>query len=339
MVGEDKKRKVAILGWYGHKNFGDEIMLKGLHNLFHDWKIVPMSNTNTATVSAINFKEVNKCDLFVLGSGELINSNRLFIHTPSFCGVKIPRLAHRLMNRTNMFNNISWVHKIKIPKVVLGCGVNVEAVSDLKKEVVSELEQFDYIGLRDQASVELLKSKVTLKNKVHLFYDLAFALRCNPTCIIQECKKMAVVIPTDRFTFSDRGVRQNQIALKSIGWLKQKLVGFDKTVFLPFGQEDNDDYTTCQYLSKATKNSEVVSPENICFQTVIDYLASCEMVFSYRLHGLILSFILGKRYEFYRYHWKLSRVHETIKKLAPDEIMEHQQQEFKSMLRTVNLEG
>ena len=331
MVREDKKRKTAILGWYGHHNIGDETILMGVRNLFQDWKIIPMSSTKTSTVMDVNIKEINKCDLFVLGGGELINSNRVFIHTPYFCGVRIPCLAHKFMNRTKI-NNISWVHKIKIPKVILGCGVNVETVSELKKEVVSELEQFNYIGLRDQASVALLRSISTLKNKVHLFYDLALSLSCNPTIRPQNYKKTAVVIPTDRFTFSDKGVKQNQVALKSRDWLKQKLVGFDKTVFLPFGREDNNDYVTCQSLSECAKNSEIISPENLNFQTIIDYIANSEMVFTYRLHGMILSFILGKRFEYYPYHWKLKRVYETIKALSPDEIRHKQQKEFERML-------
>jgi len=331
MVRETKRRKVAVLGYFFHNNFGDELILDGLRQLFMDWQVIPMNE------KSFNINVVNKCDLFVLGGGELIHGDRLFMNTPSFFGFKIPRLAHRLMNRTNI-NNISWVHNIKVPKVILGCGVNVENVSELKKEVVSELEQFDYIGLRDQTSVELLKSISTLKNRVHLFYDLAFSLNYNPTNRTKSNEKIAVVIPTDRFTFSDKGVQQNQIANKSRDWLQQKLVGFDKTIFIPFGQEDNDDYATCQSLANGVTNSEVVSPENLSFQTIIDYIVSSETVFPYRLHGLILSFILEKRYEFYLYHRKLSKVHETIKKMVPDEVRCNQQKEFKSMLHTVYVE-
>ena len=329
MVRGTKKGTVAVLGYFFHNNFGDELILDGLRQLFIDWQVIPMNERT------FNINIVNKCDLFVLGGGELIHADRLFMNTPSFLGFKIPRLAHRLMNRTNIFNNISWVHKIKIPKVILGCGVNVENVSELKKEVVSELEQFDYIGLRDQASVDLLSSISTLKNKVHLFYDLAFSLNCNSANRTQNYEKTAVVIPTDRFTFSDKGVRQNQIAAKSRDWLHQELVVFDETLFLPFGQEDNDDYATCQSLSDCATNSEIISPENLNFQTIIDYIANSDMVFPYRLHGLILSFMIGKKYEFYPYHWKLSRVHETIKNLSPDEIRHAQQKEFETMLQTV----
>lgn len=336
MVREDKKRKVAILGWYGHQNFGDELMLKGLSRLFRGWEIVSMSNTDTETVAAVNFEEVNKCDLFVLGGGELIETNRLFIHTPSFCGVRIPRLVHRVMNRTNIFNNISWVHKIRIPKVILGCGVNVAHASELKKEVIAELEQFDYIGLRDQTSVEILKTISTLKNKVHLFYDASFSAVCKKNSSTYHAEKTAVVIPTDRFTYSDRGVQQTHMAFQSKKRLKERLKPYDKAMFLPFGQEDNDDYVTCQLLAECAENSEIISPAKLNFQTVIDYLESSEVVFSYRLHGLILSFILGKRFEYCPYHWKLNRVYETIKDLTPNEIRYKQQKQFELMLRTVN---
>lgn len=327
--------KVAVLGWYGHYNMGDELILEGLKSLFSGWKVLPMSSMKTLNFPSVDIKEINKCDLFVLGGGELIHTNRIFINTPSFSGIRIPSVAHKIMNRIKLFNNVSWVNKIKIPKVILGCGVNANNHASLDQRVISELEHFDYIGLRDKESVNLLNKIPSLSDKVSLFYDLAFSSKYDIPLRTENSKKIAVVIPTDRFTKFDKGVLQNHIAAESKGWLQKKLTGFDKTIFLPFGREDNDDFVTCKSLANYTKNYEIVNPEQLTIQKVLDCITNCDMVFPYRLHGLILSFILGKKYEYYPYHRKLNKVYETIKELSPTEIKFRQKKAFKKMLHSI----
>ena len=325
MVRETKKGTVAILGWSEHQNFGDTLILKGLQNLFCGWNVIPMNDRT------IDFNVVNKCDLFVLGGGELINTNSLFIHTPSVCGVHIPLFVHRLINRAKIFNNISWVHRIKVPKVILGCGVNAENIDEINPLVLKELEQFDYIGLRDKVSVEMSESIPSLESKVNLFYDASFAVECKPSSNF-HLKNTAIVIPTDRHVHGDRGIKQTNMELQSKQWLKRRIEPFDKAIFLPFGQEDNNDYATCRYLSDCHKNSKIILPQYCSFEYVANLISSCSMVFPYRLHGMILAFMLGKKHEFYPYHWKLDRVFDTIKCQSINNIKLRQQIEFKNML-------
>jgi len=330
MVRGNKKRKCAILGWAGHHNFGDFLVLRGLQNLFRDWNIISMNDRT------IDFDVVNDCDLFVLGGGELINTNSLFINTPSVCGVHVPLFVHRIMNRAKVFNNISWVHKIKVPKVILGCGVNAENIDAIDRRVIGELEQFMYIGLRDNTSVEMLKSISSLADKVHLFYDTSFAVACKPFSNLR-LENTAVVIPTDRQVYGDRGIKQINMVDESKCWLKKKLEPFSSVVFLPFGQEDNDDYATCKRLLSCSEHSRIISPECLTLRFVTNLIANCDMIFSYRLHGLILAFMFDKKYEFYPYHWKLDRVSDTIKGRSIDNIKFEQQTEFKNMLLEVGM--
>jgi exopolysaccharide biosynthesis predicted pyruvyltransferase EpsI len=83
------KRTVAILGWYGHHNFGDELVQEGMRQLFKDWNITFLSDTKNI-YSQFNADIVNKHDLFVLGGGELINSDRLFFGSNWIRKVKVP---------------------------------------------------------------------------------------------------------------------------------------------------------------------------------------------------------------------------------------------------------
>jgi polysaccharide pyruvyl transferase WcaK-like protein len=176
---EGGKLKVAVLGWYGHGNFGDELILEGLRILFRDWQIRVYSSDDTGAYPMIEFDAVNKCDLFVLGGGELIGSKHLWMPAP--CRFKPHTKLYRLYCHTP-FSRRSWINRINIPKVILGCGVDAEK-AELEANVIRDLEQFDYIGLRDNAAVSILRSFPQLESKTHLFYDLAFAINGEPSII------------------------------------------------------------------------------------------------------------------------------------------------------------
>lgn len=314
-------KKVCILGWYGYKNFGDELMLKGLHALFHDWKVTVMNGAG----GTLDFDSINECDLFVLGGGELIHGHRLFMASPS--RFKFPSLAYRAYARTR-FGKRPWVHKIRIPRIILGCGVNVEEPQQIAAHVVKDLQQFDYIGLRDKTAVDILNQIPGLREKIGLFYDLTFALDVETSGAVKHRTGLAVVIPTDRFTTSDKGVLVTNISVNSQDWLKEKLQDYKETVFLAFGELDNDDHETCKSLSSVASNASVLRASNLSMKQIFDLLSECDIVFPYRLHGLILSFILGKRYDFYTYHRKLGRVHDTIKDSSPETIRRSQYTSF-----------
>jgi polysaccharide pyruvyl transferase WcaK-like protein len=302
-----KSVKVAVLGWYGHRNFGDELLLEGLKQLFSGWEILVFSDNQKSSFPMIDFNAVNNCDLFVLGGGELINTDRLFIHSP-------------------------WVHNIKIPKIILGCGVNAEKAKQLKKDVLKDLEQFSYIGLRDGTAESILKSIPKLKDKTHLFYDLVFSVDTNGFSW-RNSTNAAVVIPTDRHTNrSDKGIREYNLAKKTQKWLIKKLATYEKAVFLPFGQEDNNDYETSLKLSRCIKKSEILQPNMLTPSKVYRLISESAIVLPYRLHGLVLAYLLGAKYEFYPYHWKLNRVNETITQLPPSIIRQKQKECFKEAL-------
>jgi polysaccharide pyruvyl transferase WcaK-like protein len=237
--------------------------------------------------------------------------------------LKIPPSFYRLYAHTP-FAHKSWVSRIKIPKIILGCGVNAKGPSELRTNVIKDLEQFDFIGLRDNVAVSILKSFPQLKSKVHLFYDLGFAIDTNGLSW-KHSKNRAVVIPTDRFTRSDRGVTECEVAIKSREWLKEKLKPYEKTVFLAFGEQDNNDLETCETLAfYCTNKSEIIKASQHSLEEILNLIGDSQITLPYRLHGLILSFLTGTRYEFYPYHWKLQRVHDTIKGLDLEEIKQKQ---------------
>jgi polysaccharide pyruvyl transferase WcaK-like protein len=279
------------------------LILEGLRQLFKDWMVVPMN------AETIDFGIVNNCDLFVLGGGELIGATHLF-------------------GQNTYPWSLHWVNKVKVPKVILGCGVNAENAGQIKQSVIRDLERFDFIGLRDEVSVKMLRSFPKLAAKVDLFYDCALAVDTEGF-VWRPCEDLAVVVPTDRFSAKhDRGIREFNVLAKSWNWLTEKLALYGKAVFVPFGKEDNDDFQTCRSLSFCAKNSVVLERDAVTLRRVLELFSVCRMVFPYRLHGLVLAYLVGASYEFYPYHWKLQRMHDTLAGCRPEEIREQQRASF-----------
>ena len=180
-------KTVAILNFAGHGNFGDELILEGVRTLFHDWQVSVYTSDFTSAYPFMDFEEVNKCDLFILGGGELISPDHLFLPSRSLFRFNYRSDIYRLYSHTP-WAFPRWVHRVKIPKIILGCGINGNYV---KPNVVHELEQFSYIGLRDNQAIQILKQYPSLADKVHLFYDLAFALNMST----ESCRFLAKVFP------------------------------------------------------------------------------------------------------------------------------------------------
>lgn len=260
-----------------------------------------------ASCPLINFQEVNNTNLFVLGGGELIDAKNLYLTYP-------------------------WAHKIKVPKIVLGCGVNAENPKQIRGCVVRELEQFQYIGVRDLKSLELLQSFHSLKGKVHLFPDLALAIDPTPYAMRVDCD-FAVVVPTDRCSgVQDRGVLTVDAAVKSGLWLRRQLRGFKRVCFVPFGREDNDDFATAKTLVNRVCGGYVLTPDCVGVPSVLGLLSQARLVVAYRLHGLVLGYSVGARCIYFPYHRKLHRMFFTLSKFKPCKLRRVQAKEFENAL-------
>ena len=114
---------VAVLCWAGHQNIGDDLILEGLKQLFKGWKVVVFSNDAKGFYPIINFDQVNKCDLFVLGGGELIMKSCLFSQMPNVFDYKYHSKGLSFLYK-HLYLDKLWLYKIKIPKIILGININ-----------------------------------------------------------------------------------------------------------------------------------------------------------------------------------------------------------------------
>lgn len=303
-------KRVAVLGWFNHGNFGDELILAGVKQLFRDWQVYVVPDY---AFPKLDYKAINNCDLFVLGGGELIH-------------------PHSLYSKTSMWYK-HWIRNVTVPKMVLGCGVNADDATQVNRKVAEDLKEFSYIGLRDSASVKMLKTFPRLKSKVHLTHDLAFSAPVEDA--EPEAKgNIAVVVPTDRATRRfDNGITETNLADHTRKWLTQQLSGYSASMFLPFGVEDNNDEATCKALAGCAVNSFVWRRYQVNLRDVAKLIRQAQVTVAYRLHGLILSFMLGVPYAFYPYHHKLTRTHETLKDYTVDEVRVQQRVRSKEALK------
>lgn len=199
--------------------------------------------------------------------------------------------------------------KLKLLFTVVEVGVNVAKSKDLKKQVIRELEQFSYIGVRDFTAYKLLSCFGSLKNRLDLFYDLAFSLPVTETWRGRGC--YSVVFPTDRTTRRyDCGIQLFNTAKSSVDWLRG-FNCFGRMVFVPFGGDDNNDLETCRVLCQSVGNGDVIFKPSL--SEVLSLLVDAKLAVAYRLHGYVLAKLLGVPCVVYPYHWKLSRVYESTR--------------------------
>lgn len=315
-------KSVAVFGWFGQGNIGDDLLLLGLKELFNGWNVLPMSNDGHGRYPRLNVDKVNECDLFVLAAGEnSVNADTVFKPEPH-----MPHLAYKAYAHTGFWRK-PWLHKIHVPKIALGCGVNVDCREEIGLNVVKDLAEFSYIGLRDSTAFNILNSFGVLQGKLGLFYDLVFALSLN-VYSWRGSKDLAVVVPTDREHLG--------MVEKSRGWLCERLKGYKRCVFLPFGSKDNDDSQTCVSLLSCASKGVVLPHFGLSLMKILRLLCDCQKVFSYRLHGLLLAFLVGAPFEFYPYHRKLQRVYDTVNGVDVEVIRERQKRQFEAALEMVN---
>src|SRR3989304_963994 len=107
-------------------------MFEAIRILAHEYlnatRIIPLNDMPPASEI---IEKADDADLLVLGGGELICRNRLFL------------------------NAESWAERVHVPKIIVGCGVNANF---LESHVWNSLQGFQSLGLRDSASLNFIRS-------------------------------------------------------------------------------------------------------------------------------------------------------------------------------------
>jgi polysaccharide pyruvyl transferase WcaK-like protein len=313
-------RRIAVLGWYGHGNLGDEAMLEGIKFLSERYlscrDFLVMTTTHASDVPVFDASIVNKCDLLILGGGEMISPRHVWLR------------------------HDGWQKAVTVPKIIMGSGVDGTKLSPRVREA---LRDFSYIGLRDNDAHRILSEDQYLAARAHLTLDPTLVLATKYK--LSRCSEpgVAAVIPTERrvwprgdmsmvskarkairrYVAASAYVERRGVFYTSISNSKEALgreLSKDKVCevkLLAFGGDDNDDLETCRELADYLKPSFAVSvlkpstPEE-----ALRVIASCEKVYAYRLHGMFLAFSVGVPFSVYPYHLKLRRNYDTLREFS-----------------------
>ena len=218
----------------------------------------------------------------------------------------------------------SYAGAVGIAQFMPNSFIYAESYNEIKTKVVKDLKSFDSIGLRDFTSCEILKSNNELKDKVYFSGDPSIILSEKYQISWKPKGKRIAIIPTERYKkslYCDSGILFTNIIEKTKNQLRDKIIEEEpeEIICIPFGQDDNNDLKTCKKLENFLGKIKIVDLQSPL--DALKILSECSKVYTYRLHGLLLSYSLGVPCECFYYHRKTKRVEDTLKMISKDKLI------------------
>lgn len=266
--------KISYLGWLGHNNHGDEAMFNALKFYF-----------NRIPNNKFDLIELNKYDYFeylIVGGGTLLSSyNRI----PN----KIIEKARKQDIRYSIIG--TGVDQIDLPTNAdcKDIEISSEGINLLKDNV----ENAEFVFLRDNKSIEILDSLKIDISKCELIGDLSLLLKSkfnhffNCTFIPDK----AIAINVGKSTQCIYGNNEEKLFVDIIK-LCQKITKLGIMIYLfPMWSKD---FFIIQEISKSINSSLVKTiPFYYDYRKCISLLSKMDLVISMKLHGLVFSALVN----------------------------------------------
>ncbi len=272
-----KTTKIAICGYYGHENLGDEMILEAL--LLKIKGGVPRANIQILNTKnpLVNTQKMYKSDLFIFGGGSILQNSTSDASLLYY--LALINLASLLCKRKIMLaNGIGPIIPRKIP-----CKI-------LRHILAHTINRFDYISVRDTISQKFLQNLLP-NRKIHLVPDPALVefQKLNQRLMSQRSPRhenaFFVFCPHANLLKKEK-VDHKTLAksLSSIANFYQstpKIVIFNTKEDLPFAQS----------VTKLLKNAEIITPRTAT--EAAQALWNAKFVISSRYHASLLAISLG----------------------------------------------
>ncbi len=294
--------KIAIHGFYGHGNLGDEAILKALLQEFKkssNIKLVVFSD-NPKQVSMMHgvksvhsrgrrsalrrIWEIKTSDLFILGGGGLLKD-----------------YGNNSSNIESWLRLLQLAEKLKV-KVAL-CAIGVENIRyDSSKTLLKNtLDKTNLITVRDRKSKDILKD-IGVRNEIKVVTDPCVLLANIGTSKIKDISTPPKVIICVRHWF-DKGFyiekpALNENFIRSLSMAADFLVENYKAIidFIPMRTTDYDDdrVVSNQVLSSMKhKNRVNIHSRALEVDEFIEMAEQSSLIIGMRLHSLILGASAG----------------------------------------------
>ncbi len=275
---------VVLSGYYGHKNSGDDALLsaiiKEIKEAKDDARFVvlsanPVETKNVYGVHAVNrfnplavYNAIKKTKLFINGGGSLIqdvtSSKSLYYYLTAI------KTAFKLKKKTMLYaNGIGPVYKKKNKPMV--------------KKV---LNQVDYITLRDERSVEVLKSMGVTEPPITVTSDPSVSIAPNGIERVKEIFKNERIDLKPYFVISIREWKNKNIAsevAKAADYIS-KTYGLTP-VFIPM-QNPNDISISIDCIKQMSQKGYMIKGD-YSFTDVMTIASKATLVIGMRLHLLM----------------------------------------------------
>lgn len=275
--------RYGVIGWYGHKNLGDEILLNCILDCFGRRQAIvfttdPMGvkavkENHGVESSKIQTIPEHDIDFLMFGGGDVFHNLTVEWYFPK-----------------------SLIDKIQCPILMLSVGVPFgEGHSPLSKSIDHFVKRVDFIGFRDAYSQKIF-SDLWDKDSF-LLPDLAFLVKKQSvkrrSGVVLQVRK----VPKSYSSITPKNF--NQIARKQFAELDSKLreKGLNPK-FLVFNPKDTE---------VLPDNCESIS----CFDNVslaIKEISSSEALIGTSLHSCIIALTQDTPFKAYRYQGKIDAV-------------------------------
>lgn len=270
---QNKKCKVAICGYYGHQNLGDEVILsvvsKKLQEVAPNAEIHIIGGKNPIKI----LRDLWGAKLFIFGGGSLLQNSTSNVSL--FYYLALIRFAHALCERTVMLSN--------------GIGPfenRVFAREIFIKSVMNTIEKLDFISVRDSQSQKLLQKHLPQKN---------IALIPDPALLCSHQPKIKTETNTQMSSFAyipcHRGLKKENISLKELSESLKKVQNSYNIDLIIVVMNPREDMEISKKLVSKLPNTRILCPKSP--KELLSVFSETRFVISQRYHGTLFSAISG----------------------------------------------
>lgn len=317
-------KSVLLLGYSGHKNFGDDLLLYQVYKqLYNDASLTIKTNCSPEASEYLlkwfprsNIERQSRIQLRNLIAYDYI----VFFGGGVFFDYEDYSLARYLKKCLSIIRNFSIPRFFGVK--ILGIGIGLGPFTSERAVLLNRflIRHFDFIGVRDIPSLELVKS-YNIPIKIYSGYDLSFhvlkdfpELRNNsiPT------KKSILVCPRG-FRHVD-GMDEVNKDIANIMLKLRNEHGYKITVF---AFQTNQDEQVLRYYKDLGLSTSIWDPDVMNINDVFELFKSNEQIVSSRMHGVYVGGILNRKCIGINVHPKVSDAANRFNRciaLEPDKI-------------------
>ncbi len=265
--------KIAICGYYGHRNFGDEAILSVLRQKIRsyipDARVYVMGSKNPIK----NINALLGADLFIFGGGSLIQNSTS--NASLFYYILTIYAANVLCKRTIMLSN--------------GIGpINDGLFSrrGLLRVVADAVDGFDFISVRDRGSQKLLSSILTHRN-INFLPDpalLSAPINSGELKMGANSRYFVYILRAGNIKNSHNEIKMLVNELRNV----QNTYGLSTLVVV---LNPTEDLLLAKTIGRKLKNSRIICPRSPC--QLYSLLSQAKFVISQRYHGALFSCMCG----------------------------------------------